>query len=80
VRDKLVISINYNDAAGGRADKNGFDIAVCEDIVKDDVENQTYVNTMRVLLHEINHIQTRSGDYDRAFAKGYESYLITLMN
>lgn len=80
VRDKLVISINYNDAAGGRADKNGFDIAVCEDIVKDDVKNQTYVNTMRVLLHEINHVQTRSGDYDRGFAKGYESYLITLMN
>jgi len=79
VRDKLVISINYNDAAGGRADKDGFDVAVCENIIKDDVNNETYVNTMRVLLHEINHVQTRAGDYDRNFAKGYESYLIDLM-
>ena len=79
VRDKLVISINYNDAAGGRADKISYDIAVCEKIVKDDVENETHVNTMRVLLHEINHIQTRASDYTRQFAGGYESYLISLM-
>ena len=79
VRDDLIISINYNDAAGGRADKDGFDIAVCEDIIKNDVERGTYINTMRVLLHEINHVQTRAGDYDRSFAKGYENYLISLM-
>jgi len=79
VRDKLVISINYNDAAGGRADKNGFDVAVCENIIKSDIKNKTYVNTMLVLLHEINHVQTRAGDYDRGFARGYESYLVSLM-
>ena len=34
---------------------------------------------LRILLHEINHVQTKESDYSRGFPAGYEKYIVSLM-
>ena len=74
---KISVSITDN-GAGGTADLNGWDITISERTLRMDCDRGTLGHTMRVLIHEINHLQTRAGDYDRSFAEGFQTYLVKL--
>lgn len=78
-RMNLKISVSITDnGAGGTADLNGWDITISERALRMDCDRGTLNHTMRVLIHEINHLQTRAGDYDRGFAEGFQAYLVKL--
>jgi len=65
--------------AGGYADLTSKIVYIGSKAIAKDIEKKTCRNTLLVLMHEINHIQTNAGDYTREFASGYERYLVELM-
>ena len=68
-----------NNGAGGYADIQNKVVMIGSSLIAKDIDEKTIKRTATVLLHEVNHIQTKADDYTRQFGRGYEEYLVKLM-
>lgn len=80
IKKEFTIKVcDCDNGAGGYADIPNNTVLIGAEMIRQDIAEKTIKRTARIMLHEVNHLQTGAEDYTRKFGSGYEEYLIELM-